>query len=100
LNTLQELGGAEFQCPLPFPESRTGLLIKSLPSHVTEWQLFELFARFGPIYSCSVISKASSAEVTASIQFFMQKDAHMALQEMVSRFEKKNCYIKKKPRKS
>lgn len=75
----------QIQCPLPMPEPRTGLLIKSLPSTMTESDVFDRFAAFGPIYSCSIISKASSTEVTATVQFFLQQDAHMALQEMVSR---------------
>ncbi|CAO3663521.1 unnamed protein product [Umbelopsis ramanniana] len=72
----------QIQCPLPMPEPRTGLLIKSLPSDMTESDVFDRFASFGPIYSCSIISKASSTEVTATVQFFLQQDAHMALQEM------------------
>ncbi|KAI8584150.1 hypothetical protein K450DRAFT_218407 [Umbelopsis ramanniana AG] len=80
----QPLEGSDLQiqCPLPMPEPRTGLLIKSLPSDMTESDVFDRFASFGPIYSCSVISKASSTEVTATVQFFLQQDAHMALQEM------------------
>ncbi|KAH8550709.1 hypothetical protein BGW37DRAFT_427478 [Umbelopsis sp. PMI_123] len=72
----------QFQCPLSLVEPRTGLLIKSLPANTTEAEVFDRFVSFGPIYSCSIISKASSAEVTATVQFFLQQDAHMALQEM------------------
>lgn len=92
LQDFSDKASIEFQCPLPLPESRTGLLVKNVPSNVTQYQLFDRFSPFGPIYSCSVISKASSTEVTATVQFFLQQDAHMALQEMVSRYGKTNLF--------
>jgi hypothetical protein len=75
---------ARVQCPLPLPEPPTGLILKNLSSSLTQSKVFDLLARFGPIYSCNIVSKPSSPEVTATVQFFLQNDAQEALQDLVS----------------
>ncbi|KAG2182112.1 hypothetical protein INT43_007039 [Umbelopsis isabellina] len=71
----------QFQGPLPAPEAKTGLLVRNLDPKITESQLYDLFATFGPLHSCTVSVRAKS-EVCATLQFFIQDHAQTALQEM------------------